>query len=191
MEKFLAFDVETGGLDPNKASLLTAYFAVLDENFDAIDELSLEIKNNSENDQYHVSAKALELNRIDLVQLQKNGISVDNAKLKLIDLIMKHSEDGKFRLMPLGHNVNFDIGFVQAHLIPKEIWDKYVSYRLADTASFGIFLQRVKKVIPPNVRGDLKSLAKYFGIDVEKGDLHTAKFDTVVAVLLLQAMKNA
>lgn len=189
MEQFLAFDVETGGLDPEKTSLLTAYFAVLDENFNALEELDLKIRNDNENEIYHVSAKALEINKINLVALQKEGVSKDVAKLKLVDLINKYSEGGKAKLKPLGHNVGFDIGFVKTHLIPEHIWRQYVDYHLADTASFAELL-KIQKKIPRNVSSRLESLCKFFNIDTTRGEVHSSKFDTILAVALLQAMSQ-
>lgn len=190
MKRYLAFDVETGGLYPDKASLLTAYFAILDENFNAIDELEFQIKNDSPNDLYHISAKALEINKIDLVQLQSQGITKDLARLKLVDFISKHSESGKIRLTPLGHNVGFDIGFVNAHLVGKETWDRYVGYHLADTGAFAVLLQ-IKGKIPENHPFNLASLCKFFNINVETSRAHSAKYDTVLATMLLQAMLQA
>lgn len=190
MKRYLAFDVETGGLYPDRASLLTAYFAVLDENFNAIDELEFQIKNDSPNDLYHVSAKALEINKIDLIALQSQGMTKDAARLRLVDFISKHSESGKVRLTPLGHNVGFDIGFVNAHLVGKEIWDRYVGYHLADTGAFAVLLQ-IQGKIPEKHPFNLTGLCKFFNIRVDETQSHSAKYDTVLATLLLQAMKQA
>jgi DNA polymerase III alpha subunit (gram-positive type) len=185
---YLAFDTETGGLDPKKTSLLTAYFAVLDENFNAIAELDLKIKGDK-NEIYHVTGEALKINGINLSELHNENRNVTKglAAVQLSDLIRTHSGEGQAPLIPIGHNVNFDIGFINEHLIPKEMWDRYVSYHLLDTASAANFL-KAKGLIPQTVRGSLASLAKHYNIDVSKGTLHNAKMDTVVAVAILQAM---
>jgi DNA polymerase III epsilon subunit-like protein len=187
---YLAFDTETGGLDPKKTSLLTAYFAVLDENFNAIAELDLKIKGDK-NEIYHVTGEALKINGINLVELHDENRNVTKglAALQLKDLLHKHTVgmNGISPLIPVGHNVDFDIGFVQEHLIPKDLWETYVSYRKLDTSSTANFL-KAKKVIPDNISGKLESLAKYFKIDIGKGSYHNAKIDTVVCVALLQKM---
>lgn len=189
--KYLAFDTETGGLDPKKTSLLTAYFAVLDENFNAIEELDLKIKGDK-NEIYHVTGEALKINGINLAELhgENRNLTKGLAALQVSDLIRKHSEEGKTPLIPIGHNVDFDIGFVNEHLIPKDLWDRYVSYRKLDTSSTANFL-KAKKIIPDNISGKLESLAKFFNIDIGKGSYHNAKIDTVVCVKLLEAMLKA
>jgi DNA polymerase III alpha subunit (gram-positive type) len=187
--KYLAFDTETGGLDPEQASLLTAYFAVLDENFNAIAELDLKIKNDK-NELYHVTGEALKINGINLVEHHGDNRNSTKgiASLQLKDLL--HANFTDEALIPIGHNVDFDIGFIQKHLIPKELWDRYVSYRKLDTAVIGNFL-KAKKIIPSNISGSLGGLAKFFKIDIGTGSLHNAKIDTVVCVSLLQEMLKA
>lgn len=185
--KYLAFDTETGGLDPKKSSLLTAYFAVLDENFNAIAELDLKIKN-EKNEIYQVTGEALKINGINLAEHHNENRNSTKglAAVQLKDLLHTHLVDND-TLIPIGHNVDFDIGFIQEHLLPKELWDRYVSYRKLDTAVIGNFL-KAKKIIPSNTSGSLGGLAKFFKIDIGKGSLHNAKIDTVVTVALLQEM---
>jgi DNA polymerase III epsilon subunit-like protein len=186
--KFIAFDVETGGLDPKKSSLLTLYAVILDENFNAIAELDLKIKN-EKGEVYQVTGEALKINGIDLAEHHNNNRNSTKglAALQLSDLISAHSNNEQDKLIPIGHNVSFDIGFILEHLIPKEIWDRHVSYKTLDTATIANFL-KVKKVIPDNVSTSLGVLAKYFQIDTSKGLLHSSKWDTLITVMLLEKM---
>ena len=41
---FLAFDTETGSLNPDTADLLTAYFAILNEDLEVVEDLYLKLK---------------------------------------------------------------------------------------------------------------------------------------------------
>jgi DNA polymerase III alpha subunit (gram-positive type) len=188
MELTLAFDTETGGLDPSKTSLLTAYFVMLNENLEAIDELELNIKK-EKREAYSVTAEALEINKINLIELHnaKESVTVDVARLKLFDFLKKHRADGANLIVPMAHNFTFDIGFVYEHLMPKETWDKFVDYHVLDTAVEANFLKRKGK-IPKNIPTSLNALAKYFKMDLSRGALHTAKFDTVLMVGVLEEM---
>jgi DNA polymerase III epsilon subunit-like protein len=188
---YIAMDTETGGIDPKKASLLTAYFAILDENFNAIAELDLKIKNDK-NEVYQVTGEALKINGINLAEHHANNRNCTKglAAIQLSDLITKYSEFGKELLTPIGHNLAFDVGFVNEHLVPKDLWDRSVSYRVLDTAVIANFL-KIKGVIPKETSGSLSGLAKFFGINTEAGALHSAKFDTIVTVSLLEKMLKA
>jgi DNA polymerase III alpha subunit (gram-positive type) len=189
-KKFLAFDVETGGIDETKSSLLSAFFVVLDENFNAIEELELNIKN-EKNEPYQVTAEALKINGINLVDLHTSNKSVSRglASVMLNDFLYKHSMENGFSkpLLPLGHNVNFDIKFINQHLMTKEIWDKYVSYKLRDTATLANSLKD-KGIIPDSNRARLEDLAKFFNLNVEKSKLHSARMDVIVTVAVYQEM---
>ena len=60
----LAFDCETGGLDPKQADILTLYMGILDEDFKVLEELDLKLKPNS--GLPRADAGALKVNKIDL-----------------------------------------------------------------------------------------------------------------------------
>jgi DNA polymerase III alpha subunit (gram-positive type) len=182
----LCFDCETGGINPKESSLLTVYFVVLDDKYNAVEELELTIKN-EKNEPYKVTGEALGINKINLVELHKNGISRGEAALKVADLIMKHSNNGKDKLICLGHQINFDIGFINEHLVNQEIWQKYVSYRTLDTATIANFL-KLKGSIPKEVPGSLSSLAKHFQLNMDFELAHNAKFDVLMTVAIFEKM---
>ena len=94
MTRFLAFDAETGGIGADKA-LLTLYFIVLNEKFEVLDELDLRIKPND--DIYHVTAEALEINKINLVEHDKVALTDKAAGQVLYPFLEKHSEKGKIK----------------------------------------------------------------------------------------------
>ena len=62
---YLAFDVETTGLE-NHCNVLTAYFIILNSEFNEIDTLDLKIKY----PYYVIYPKALEVNQINILDNQ-------------------------------------------------------------------------------------------------------------------------
>ena len=85
---YLAFDTETSGLDPTKHNLLTACFIVLNDNLVEIDRLNLNIKYN----EYNITIKAMEINKIDLIKHHNCSSSVDlkTARSLLLDFLKKN-----------------------------------------------------------------------------------------------------
>lgn len=181
---YLATDVETGGIGPD-VSLLTAYVAILDENMEIIDELELAMK--PDDKIYHVTAEALAINKINLIEHDKDErtISFGKAGELLRDLIKLHSEDGKTKLIPLGHNVAFDMDNLYRNVLNKKEAQKYISYRVLDTGSTGRFLITAG-LIPETVSGSLGSYVEHF--KVEKREAHTARGDVLMTVDLMKAM---
>lgn len=190
MEKYIAFDCETGGLDTGISSLLSVYFVVFDRDFKVLGELDLKIKPDK-GQNYVVTAEALDINKIDLVKhdADPSTITLTQAKSALYSFLQSHNPDGKTKLIPVGHNIYFDQGVVLAHLIGRGTWHKFCSYRLLDT---GVILQFLKLTghVPHDVTGSLTSIIEYFNIDV-KGNLHEAKTDTVATVKALRALLKA
>jgi oligoribonuclease (3'-5' exoribonuclease) len=187
MEKYIAFDVETGGLDTGVNSLLSVYFVVFDRDFKVLGELDLKIKPDK-GDNYIVTAEALAINKIDLVKhnADQSTLTLSQAKAALYSFLQAHNPEGKTKLIPVGHNVYFDQACVWAHLISKATWHKFCSYRLLDT---GVILQFLKLTghVPVTIPGSLSSIIEHFNIPVS-GELHEAKTDTVATVKVLRAL---
>lgn len=179
---YIACDTETGGIGPD-VSLLTAYLAILDEEFNIIDELDLAIK--PDNDIYHVTAEALGINKIDLIKHQAVAITRGKAGELLRDHLVKNSDNGKIKLIPLGHNVAFDMEKLYENILNKKEAQKYVSYRTLDTGSTGRFLITAG-YIPDSVTGSLGSYVEHLG--VKKREAHTARGDVEMTVDVMKAM---
>lgn len=182
---YIALDTETGGIGP-EVSLLTAYFAVLDENMNIMDELDLAIK--PDDNVYHVTAEALNINKINLVEHQAKAITRGKAGELFREFLIKNapvstSQDN--RLIPLGHNVAFDLEKVYQNILNKSEAQKFISYRTLDTGSTGRFLITAG-LIPATVSGSLGSYVKHFG--VPQREAHTARGDVEMTVDLMKAM---
>ena len=104
---YVAFDNETGGLTKD-CSLLTSHFIIADEQLNVIEELGLVIKPN-DHQPYRVQATALAVNKINLIEHDKVAITQSEAAQKLFLFLKKHSNNGQIKLIPIGHNVSFDI----------------------------------------------------------------------------------
>src|SRR5665213_376934 len=178
MNKFIAFDNETGGVDI-ETSLLTVYFAILDENLNHIDELDLYLKPNN-NAPYAVTAEGLDVNKINLIEHDKKAISYSEGGQLLVKFLKKHVTDGKDRLTPLGHNVPFDIDGVTRHLLGRKTWNQYVSYKIQDTQQIASFLQR-KGIFLPTMSMRLGSLVDYFNIYIP-GEAHTSRYLSLIHI---------
>lgn len=99
--KYLVLDTETGGIGP-EVSLLSAYFRVLDENLNLLDELELFLKPND--GLYKVTAEALGINKIDLVEHEKKAITYREGGTKLFDFLQRNSMNIKY-FIPEGTDI--------------------------------------------------------------------------------------
>ena len=183
MNKIIALDCETGGLEHGKVSLLELYCVILNEKLDPVDELLLSIRPND--GIYHTTAQALSINKIDLIEHDKIALSQSLAGRKFMEFIEVHSNFGREKLTPLGQNVTFDLEMIYTELLGKETCNKFLSYRVEDTGILGSALRRVG-LIPHTVSGSLSSYAKHFNIDVAPD--HTAKNDTLATVAVYKHM---
>lgn len=182
---YLWFDCETGGTDEKAHSLLTAYFAILDENFNMLDELDLKLKPSSGvivND-----PEAAKITGIDTAEhlADPETITYEQGKDKLLKMLDKHKIKGKRKhYRPSGQNIGFDINFVLAQMVDKEDWSKLVHHRPIDTLSIITVLQDVG--ILPKDLGPLGGLVEYFNIPM--GNAHNAKEDIRMTVDVYKAL---
>ena len=178
---YMAFDLETGGLDWTKTDLLTGYFAMMDENFKIMEDLSLHLK--PEGRLPIVEAKAMSTNGIDLEQhlLSPNTITYAEGGKKLASLIKKYlKKNGKYsNIIPLGYNIaSFDIPWAQHHLLDKTTWESMIHYKSLDVMHDVDVLKR-HGWLPPRA-GSLESVVEFFG--VPKGEVHVAKDDILMTI---------
>lgn len=183
-KRYLAFDTETGGIYPDQHSLLEIAFIVLDEKFNIIDSLVMKLKDKETNATYKVTPAALAINNINILEHNKESITYEQGRIKLLEFLTKNKE---VKFTPLGHNIAFDLGFVYANLMPKEEFDKYVDYHILDTGTIGNYLKD-KGVGPTGRKYSLKNWAEYFGMKVEEKDLHTALDDVILTIEVYKKM---
>jgi len=190
---YIALDGEFGGIDL-KYSLLQVYFAILDQDFNLLGELKLNLK--PDDGDYIVCGEAMGVNKIDLVEHDKTAITYSKGRSELGNFLRTITEAGKYKLRAIGHNVGGDIRFVWDKIYARQKWETYVSYRQLDTATICQFLKDCGK-IPPDVdgpggvSGSLISLVRYFGIPYDEISLHDAKVDTLLTVEVYKKMLKA
>lgn len=185
MSYYLLFDTETGGI-PDECSLLTAYFGLFkyeNDTMTQIDELNLAIK--PDNGLYVTTVEGLSVNQIDLVKHDKIAIFQKKAGTLLYDKLRTWYTDNKFnKLIPVGHNVAFDIRRAKTNLVSTGSWDQFVSYRVLDTCTIAQFL-RVTGKLPVDLSCSLTNLGEYFNVQVN-GVPHEAKYDVLVTAKVLE-----
>lgn len=179
---YVAIDTEHGGFIPSP-TLLESYFGIYNDKWELIDQVLLKTK--PDNGVYRVSAQALEVNKIDIIQHDKEAVSFKEAGGSLYGLLDEHSQGGKYKLIPVGHNVPGDIMLINEHILNHGAWTKHVSYRVLDTGSVGQYL-RAKGIIPQDIKGSLGALCEFFNVPLLNA--HTAKADGDASAMLMKAM---
>jgi DNA polymerase III alpha subunit (gram-positive type) len=195
---YLAFDTETTGIDAVKNNLLTACFIVLDDNLVEIDRLNLNIKYN----EYNISVRAMEINKIDLIKHHnsRNSVDLKTARSMLLDFLRKnkkaHSNSslsyGYNLFTPIGHNVSFDINFIKGcGLLSEYEYNSYISFNCVDTICIAQFLKLTGE-IPKTQSISLVNLCSYYNIKSEGNteSYHTAEYDIVMTLHLLRKFKT-
>jgi hypothetical protein len=162
-------------------SILSGYFAILDENFNLVEDLALQVK--PDDGIYHVTGGAMAVNGINLIEHDKVAITYKAAKPLLYEFLWRNGRGEK--LTPVGHGVKIDVDWTKEHLISEGSWETFVSYRTLCTSSAAQFL-RAQGKIPKEVSGSLGSLASFLGLPSVQ--YHDAKNDTMQTVLVLQEL---
>ncbi len=178
--KYLVFDCETTGLLPS-CNVLTAYFIILDDNFKILHELDLKIKH----PHYLIFTKALEINKINLVEHDKIAIPIDEAYKLIIEFIKKY--DTKYSI--IGHNIQFDINMLKSNkLITEKDIELYFKKDYIDTYNLAQIL-KIEKKISKYQSLSLSKLCNFLQITVKSElDFHDAKYDCYSTIELYKKL---
>jgi DNA polymerase III epsilon subunit-like protein len=146
-------DVETGGLDPHKHSLLIVAWSVIDTSDKIVDNGTASVLL----PEYSVTPFALQVNGLNVIDVAREGEKPDWISSLLCAILHKHStEDGRGRIIyPRlgGHNTAFDAGFLDAQLPG---FKGYHHHELVDTKGIASFLRDAGLIDPPSLSlGDL------------------------------------
>lgn len=164
--RLLFIDTETGGLDPQKHSLLTIGVVVWDEDQGELfsDEYAVSWE------QYVITKTALRINHFNEDEHRKKAILPKEVVSKFHELKMTYFQE--YNAIPLaGHNTTFDIQFLK-HLFVAcgRSFEKLFSHRVVDTYSVVKYLVDCQ-FIPHRVNSSAKAF-EYFNITVD--GRHTA-----------------
>lgn len=174
--RLLFLDTETGGINPQKHSLLSVGVVVWDDSEGVLyaDEFYLR------SEHYSVTAQATRINHFDEIDHNNKACEPKQVVSRLIEL--KDSFFSEYQSMPLaGHNIGFDVQFLkQLFLTCNRSYEKVFSHRLVDTYSILKFLVDCQLI--PNSINSSASAFKHFGIKVV--DRHTALGDAYATMQL-------
>ena len=185
--KILVIDTETGGLDPQKHSLLSiAGVMISDDNGWKMCELfNILVKE----DTLHLEEAAMKVNKINILEHCAVALTPQQAVGRINMALAENF--GVEKIVIAGHNVNFDIGFF------KRLWEMGVtsdiesfsrkfSFRSIDTATIAYFLQ-LSGFGSKKESVNLDFFLKLANIEKEDNVRHTAIGD---AILTAKALIN-
>ena len=184
MSKLLVFDTETGGFDPQTHSILSVG-AVVWENGTISDEIELLI---AEAD-IRADPEALAKNKIDLPKHKQIGLPPADAMARFQTFLTKNfrASSSKERIRLVGHNVYFDIGFLQRLCrLTGTDYESNFSHRVVDTASILRFLNLANRLSLSEA--SLDAALEYFGIEADPSTRHTALVDARLTAQLLDEL---
>lgn len=184
LNKYIAFDCETTGLD-DKSNLLTVSFIILDGDLNKKDSLNLSLK---QDNGYYINPYALEVNKIDIIKHHITSKDLIDARKLLLTFLDKNYNS--FCLIPIGHNVNFDIKFIKrSGLLTDKEWTKYISYNPLDTISVAQFLKLSGKL---HERTSLSLINLCNSCNLERNEQleHSSEYDIEMTIKLLKHFLN-
>lgn len=178
---YVFFDTETGGLTPDY-SLLTVSAIVADPQLNEIiihdlqPGLYLRLKYAN----YVTHERAMAVNKINLADHDRIGFTVPEAS-EALDAFLREAKrmTGVQRFIPAGHNVAFDMRFLQAYLLPEKQWDRFFMNPPLCTCATARFFNTANRL---SIGCGLEKLRNYFGIDT--GISHNAESDNLASLEL-------
>lgn len=179
MARLLFIDTETGGLDPEKHSLLSVGFAVWDSILGECYSAEYHLKNEN----YYITKTAQRINKL-------TDSDFDDAIIPK-DLIKKFEEIKEmyftdYAAIPLaGHNTQFDVQFIKKMFKDNHrSFDNIFLHRIVDTYSILKFLQDAD-IIANRINSSAQAF-KFFEITVD--GRHTALGDAKATMRLYEKM---
>lgn len=178
--KVLCIDTETGGLDPDKHSILSIAAIVGDldtgEKFETFYTL---VKLPS----YNVTPKAMEINKLNVDECQKNGMLPEAIADKLMDLWTIHGCS-----IIAGHNVTFDKSMLASQIFNCSLseFESNFTYRILDSITMSMLFAGTEA----KSGNSLKQLCEAWGIKSNNPNYHNALYDTDICFDLLSKFRR-
>lgn len=178
--RIIAFDTETTGLDSAKDEIIAIAMVTLDEHFNEVGRKVVFAQPDVE-----VSPEAAKINGYDHAKWEGRGaISQVMLFAEVYEFIRAQKADRP--LMPLGHNVGFDVGFLRALFTKNESreYGRLMSYHSIDTIGISIFCD-MAKFDKLNSAYKLTELCDRFGIDLTNAHEADADIDATIELFRL------
>lgn len=176
-----AFDTETTGLIAGFNEIISLAGILYDNKFKEIDRINIYAYPDHPE---HIHPKALEVNGYTEEEWKKRGaITQEQMAVQLNDWLIKRY---CYRVIPLGHNVKFDISHLQAlyeRFDMVEAWQKLFSYHCLDTVGVAMFfdMANYKEL---SDRYNLGKLCERFGVKLDNAHDALADIDATVQLFL-------
>lgn len=182
-----AIDVETTGLEPYWHEIWQLSVIPLDSNLEIRkDIIPFDLRLCIDHpERIKWRDEVMITNKKHIIQAMETGIDAEKAKtlfeewMKKLHLPLRRGSDRPARIIPLGHNVSFDIVFLRAWL-GNALYEEWFHPHYRDTMVLGAFLNDVEafKANPalyPKLQ--LSWIAKRVGVTVDQSQLHNALYD--------------
>ena len=174
-DRLLFIDTETGGLDPDKHSLLSLAMVIW-EDMEIIDSQEILINDGI----LSVTEEALSINKIDIEKHKQSAVSSSQAIENIFLFIGKHFP-GQGKITLAGHNVHFDADFLRSFFSTNnKDFSEFFSHRIIDTSSILYYLYLAGHIKHRAISSD--EAFDLFDIKVE--GRHTALGDAIAAAKL-------
>lgn len=179
-DRLLFIDTETGGINPDKHSLLSIGMVIWDPQKGNLYEREVYLKNK----EYSITKSAIRINHINIAEHQNEAVSAKEAVEIFRDV--KNSFFSDYSAIPLaGHNITFDIQFLRKLFADcNRSFEKAFLHRSVDTYSIMRFLVDCGR-LPDTVKSSASAF-NYFGIVVQ--GRHTALGDAIATMELYEKM---
>lgn len=183
-ELLISVDTETGGFNCKSNALLTLGVYVVETETEKIffrKEYKfnnyVEVVDKTPNDSsgaIYVEKKALEINKINLQELAESGVSTEDVDTELNNFFKEISTNKNYRLIPIGQNLKFDLGFISVNL--PLFYSFLMSCRYHRELSTASSMWHLLKSKDYNKSVSLDNMRKEFNI-ISSGQTHSSLVD--------------
>lgn len=180
---FILIDTETTGFDEKKHQILELGILVI-KDLKVIDEFEIKIKHK----EYTISAKAMEANKINILEHEKEALFEKEAAEKILEFLNKHKSENDEGYIVIGQNVQFDIKFSEEMFLRVYKIKEYrqaISYRNLDLMQLALIKNLEGKISLE--KQDLDSILKELNIEIPE-NRHRALTDCYLEFEALLAL---
>lgn len=176
MNPLVFIDTETGGIDPEKHSLLSIAFVVWKSGEGVIDSKELFIKSQ----EYSFTKEAQNINKFDKEKHENKALEPKEVITQIELFLSKYYPDLK-EIELAGHNTQFDVAFLRFFLKQNNrSFNQLFSHRIVDTYSI-LKLLTDAALIPNGINSSAKAFSFY---KIKVKNRHSALGDAIATANL-------
>lgn len=182
----VVLDTETGGLSAREHSLLTVAGVAWAPDKQPQPLFSFYVKE----PQIFTTTKAMEVNRINLQTVEKEGLSPKEAVEAIRYALDHHYGPSREQVMLCGHNIGFDVGFMdRLYKMAGDKLSRDFTRKTLDTVTIFQFFMAAGLIPPGKANGD--RMFACLGIPIPQEHRHTALGDAWATALSLSRMAQS